>query len=69
MLKFAVSACRIFRPNSGHPPEGLFTEVPGETVRKASGAKSRPQTRCPATARMALLAPFCRLAGLQFDAN
>jgi hypothetical protein len=22
MLKFGVSACRIFRPNSEHPPEG-----------------------------------------------
>jgi hypothetical protein len=35
MLKFAVSACRIFRPDSGHSPkgyspkclEGVFHEV------------------------------------------
>jgi hypothetical protein len=28
MHTFAVSACRMFQPNSGHSPEGLFTEMP-----------------------------------------
>ena len=32
MLKFAVSACRIFRPNSEHPPEGIFTELPSRVL-------------------------------------
>ena len=32
MRKFAVSACRIFRPNSEHPPEGLFTELPRRCI-------------------------------------
>ena len=28
MLKFAVSACRICRPDSRHPPKGLSTYLP-----------------------------------------
>jgi hypothetical protein len=41
MLKFGVSACRIFRPNSGRPPKALFTPVP---TRKLSekGARDAP---------------------------
>jgi hypothetical protein len=36
MLKFAVSAWRIYRPNAEHPPEGLFTEVPGIRILRTS---------------------------------
>ena len=43
MLKLGVSACPIFRPSSGHPPEGLFTEIPRETVRKVPpGSELKP---------------------------